>query len=123
MAALALVSDVALAVHIISIVGLMVLLLLQINKRPRRIHPGTWHSALTALVMGLLIVAIRAPLHRDNPVKWPEINNSVIGVKFLILMVILVLIHRNFKKPAVKNSVWIALVALTTTNILLALFA
>lgn len=122
MVALGWVSDVALAIHIISIIGLMVLLLMQINKSPRRIHPGTWHSALTALVMGLLMVGIRTPLHNDDPVKWPEVNNTVIGIKFSILIVILVLIQRNFKKPAVKNSIWVALIALTTTNILLALF-
>lgn len=122
MVALGWVSDVALAIHIISIIGLMVLLLMQINKSPRRIHPGTWHSALTALVMGLLMVGIRTPLHNDDPIKWPEVNNTVIGIKFSILIVILVLIQRNFKKPEVKNSIWVALIALTTTNILLALF-
>lgn len=123
MGALSLVSDVALAVHTISIIGLMVLLLMQINKSPRRIHPGTWHSALTALVMGLLMVGIRTPLHNDDPAKWPEVDNTVIGVKFVILIVILVLIHRNYKKSEVKNSIWIGLIALTTMNILIALFA
>lgn len=123
MSALGWVSDVALAIHIISIIGLMVLLLMQINKSPRRIHPGAWHSALTALVMGLLMVGIRTPLHNDDPVKWPEIDSTVIGIKFVILMVILVLIQRNRKNAEVKSSIWVALIALTTTNILLALFA
>ena len=122
MGALSLVSDVALAIHIISIIGLMVLLLMQIKKSPRRIHPGTWHSALTALVMGLLMVGIRTPLHNDDPAKWPEVDNTVIGIKFVILIVILVLIRRNFKKPGVKNSIWVALIGLTTANILIALF-
>lgn len=122
MGALSLVSDVALAIHIISIIGLMVLLLMQINKSPRRIHPGTWHSALTALVMGLILVGIRTPLHNNDPVKWPEVDNTIIGIKFIILIVILVLIRRNYKKPAVKNSIWVGLIGLTTANILLALF-
>lgn len=120
MGALSLVSDVALAIHNISIIGLMVLLLMQINKSPRRIHPGTWHSALTALAMGLLMVGIRTPLHNDDPVKWPELDNMVIGPKFVILIVILVLIQRNYKKPEVKNSIWAAILGLTTANILLA---
>lgn len=100
----------------------MVLLLMQINKSPRRIHPGTWHSALTALVMGLLMVGIRTPLHNDDPVKWPALDNTVIGSKFIILIVILVLIQRNYKKPQARNSTWVALIGLTTANILLALF-
>lgn len=122
MGALSLISDVALAIHIISIIGLMVLLLMQINKSPRRIHPGTWHSALTALVMGLLMVGLRTPLHNDDPVKWPALDNTVIGSKFIILIVILVLIQRNYKKPQARNSTWVALIGLTTANILLALF-
>lgn len=122
MGALSLISDVALAIHIISIIGVMVLLLMQINKSPRRIHPGTWHSALTALVMGLLMVGIRTPLHNDDPVKWPEVDNTIIGIKFSILIVILVLIQRNYKKAQVRNSIWVALIGLTTANILLALF-
>ncbi|HUW88570.1 MAG TPA: hypothetical protein VMW30_09420 [Candidatus Paceibacterota bacterium] len=122
MGALSLISDVALAIHIISIIGLMVLLLMQVNKSPRRIHPGTWHSALTALAMGLLMVGIRTPLHNDDPAKWPELDNTIIGIKFSILIVILVLIHRNYKKPQVRNSIWAALIGLTTANILLALF-
>jgi hypothetical protein len=73
--------------------------------------------------MGLLMVGIRTPLHNDDPVKWPEVDNTVIGIKFIILIVILVLIQRNSKKPQVKNSIWVGLIALTTTNILIALFA
>ena len=122
MGALAWVNDVALAIHIISIIGLMILLLMQINKSPRRIHPGTWHSALTALVAGLLIVGVRTPLHNENPEKWPALNNVWIGTKFIILIAILVLIYQNFRKPQVKNAIWAALIALTTINILIALF-
>ncbi|MBI3429507.1 MAG: hypothetical protein HY050_05550 [Actinobacteria bacterium] len=122
MGALAWISDVSLAIHIISIIGLMVLLLMQVNKSPRRIHPGTWHSALAALVAGLVMVGIRTPLHNDDPEKWPALNNAWVGTKFVILIAILVLIYQNFKKPQVKNSIWAALIALTTVNTLIALF-
>ena len=122
MGVLAWVNDVALAIHIIAIIGLMILLLMQISKSPRRIHPGTWHSALTALLAGLLMVGVRTPLHNNNPEKWPALNNAWVGTKFIILIAILVLIYQNFRKPQVKNSIWAALIALTTTNILIALF-
>lgn len=121
MSGLAWVNDIALIVHILSIIGVMVLLLLQISKSPRRVHPGVFHSALTALVAGLLMVGIRTPLNHQNPDKWPLLNNSWVGLKFTILLVILVLVYRNFKKPEVKNSIWLALIALTTTNILIAI--
>lgn len=122
MSGLAWVNDIALLVHILSVVGIMVLLLLQVKKSPRSIHPGVLHSALAALVAGLVMVGVRTPLHNQNADKWPLLNNAWVGTKFLILLVILVLVYRNFKKPAVKNSVWATLVALTSANILIAIF-
>jgi hypothetical protein len=122
MTGLAWVNDIALLVHILSVLAVMVLLLLQVNKSPRRIHPGVFHSALTALLAGLVMVGIRTPLHDQNADKWPMLNNAWVETKFLILLVILVLVFRNFKKPEVKNSVWAALVALTSANILIAIF-
>ncbi len=122
MTILGLISDVSLGIHIISIIGLMALLLIQIRKSPRQIHPGTFHSALTALVAGLVMVGLRAPLHNHDSVKWPSLNNGWVGTKFFILLIILVLIYRNYKKPTVKNSIWLAILALTTVNILIAVF-
>jgi hypothetical protein len=122
MTGLAWVNDIALIVHILSVVGIMVLLLLQVKKSPRRIHPGVFHSVLTALVAGLVMVGIRTPLHNQNADKWPLLNNAWVGAKFLILLAILVLVYRNFKKPEVKNSIWVAVLALTSANILIAIF-
>lgn len=122
MTALGLVSDVALGIHIISIIGLMALLLMQVRKSPRRIHPGTFHSALTALVAGLVMVGLRASLHNHDAVKWPKLNNGWVSAKFAILAVILVLIYQNFRKPEVKNSIWLLVVGLTTLNIFIAVF-
>lgn len=122
MTGLAWVHDIALLVHILSVIGIMVLLLMQVKKSPRSINPGVFHSALTALVAGLVMVGIRTPLHDQNADKWPLLNNAWVETKFLILLVILVLVYRNFKKPEVKNSIWAALVALTGANILIAIF-
>ena len=110
MTGLAWVNDIALVVHIISVLGIMVLLLMQVNKSPRRINPGVFHSGLLALVAGLLMVGIRTPLHNQNADKWPLLNNAWVGTKFVILLIILTLVYRNFKKPAVRNSIWISLV-------------
>jgi chromate transport protein ChrA len=120
MTALAWVSNIALLVHILSVIGLLILLLLQISKSPRRIHPGALHSGLTALVAGLVMVGVRPPLHVQNPNKWPLLNNGWVSVKFAILIVILVLGYQNFKKREFKNSVWITMIVLTVVNILIA---
>ncbi len=122
MSGLAWVNDIALLIHILSVIAVMVLLLLQVKKSPRRIHPAVLHSVLTAFVTGLVMVGIRTPLHDQNADKWPLLNNAWVGAKFLILLVILVLVYRNFKKSEVMNSVWVALVALTGANILIAIF-
>lgn len=121
MTALAWVNDIALWVHILSVIGLLVLLLLQISKSPRRIIPGVLHIGLTALVAGLVMVGVRTPLHTQNPDKWPLLNNGWVGIKFAILIVILILGYLNMKKTAVKNSVWSAMIALTVANIAIAL--
>jgi len=121
MTALAWVNDIALLVHILSVIGLLVLLLLQISKSPRRINPGVLHTGLTALVAGLVMVGVRTPLHTQNPDKWPLLNNGWVGIKFTILIVILVLGYLNMKKIEVKNSVWSAMIALTVANIAIAL--
>jgi chromate transport protein ChrA len=122
MTGLAWVNDIALLIHILAVLAIMVLLFLQVHKSPRRIHPGAFHSALTALVAGLVMVGIRTPLHNQNADKWPILNNAWVGTKLLILLVILVLVYRNYKKPEVKNSIWVALVALTSANIAIAVF-
>ncbi len=122
MTGLAWVNDIALLIHILSVIAIMVLLLLQVKKSPRSINPGVFHSGLAALVAGLVMVWIRTPLHDQNPDKWPLLNNAWVGAKFVILLAILVLVYRNFKKPEVKDSIWTALVALTSANILIAIF-
>lgn len=122
MTSLAWVNDISLLIHILAVLAILALLLLQVNKSPRRIHPGIFHSALTALVAGLVMVGIRTPLHNQNADKWPVLNNAWVETKFLILLVILFLVFRNFKKPVVKNSIWTSLVALTCANILIAIF-
>lgn len=122
MTGLAWVNDIALPIHILAVLGILVPLLLQANKSQRKIGSGVFYSGLLALIAGLLMVGIRTPLHNQNADKWPLLNNAWVGTKFLILLVILTLVYRNFKKPVVKNSIWALLVALTCANILIAIF-
>lgn len=122
MTGLAWVNDVALPVHIIAVLGILVPLLLQANKSERKIGVGVFYSGVLALAAGLLMVGIRTPLHNQNADKWPLLNNGWVGTKFLILLVILGIVYRNFKKPVVKNSMWASVVALTCANILIAIF-
>ena len=104
----------------LSILGILVLLLLQWNKTPRKLNPGVLHSALTALVAGVALVGIRHSLNATNATEWPLFDNTKIGVKLGIVLIILVIGYRNLKKPVLEKKTWLALLGLTLSNILIA---
>lgn len=120
MTALGWVNNISLIVHLLSVVGLVVLLLTQVNKSPRVIPVGTFHAALTALVAGGVMVGIRNTLHGQDAVKWEEFDQAKVGVKFLILGVIIYLIMKYQKTAQVKTAIWISVIGLTVANILMA---
>ena len=74
------------------------------------------------MLAGLVMVGIRTPLSSQSPDKWPELNNAWVAINFTILIAVLVLGYRNAKKSEVKNSVWLAMIGLVTTNLLIAIF-
>ena len=113
-------NDVSLVIHILSVIGILVLLLTQVSKTPRVIPTGTLHAALTALVTGVLMVGIRPSLNNQDALEWENFDQSKIGVKFIILTLILFLVFKYQKANKVKTSVWLSLIGLTITNILIA---
>jgi hypothetical protein len=118
--ALGWVNNISLLVHVLSVIGVLVLLLTQVKKSPRVIPTGTLHAALTALVAGGLMTGIRSALHNQDAAKWEEFDQAKIGIKFTILMVILYLIIKYQKAAEVKAVVWLSIIGLTITNILIA---
>ena len=104
----------------LSILGILVLLLLQWNKTPRKLNPGVLHSALTALVAGVALVGIRHSLNATNATEWPLFDNTKVAVKLGIVLIILVIGYRNLKKPVLEKKTWLALLGLTLSNILIA---
>ena len=104
----------------LSILGILVLLLLQWNKTPRKLNPGVLHSALTALVAGVALVGIRHSLNATNATEWPLFDNTKIAVKLGIVLIILVIGYRNLKKPVLEKKTWLALLGLSLSNILIA---
>lgn len=120
MSALGWVNDFSLLIHVLSVIGVLVLLLTQVKKSPRIIPVGTLHAALTALVAGGVMMGIRGTLHNQDAKKWEEFDQAKFGLKFLILAVILYLIFKYQKATEVKTSTWLSIVGLTVTNILIA---
>jgi peptidoglycan/LPS O-acetylase OafA/YrhL len=109
------INTVAYAIHLLSVLGILALLLLQWNKSPRKLNPGILHAGLTALVAGIVLVGLHNNVKPDE-----ELNHIKVGVKFIILLVILVLGYTNAKKQELTKNVWVTMLGLTVTNIVIA---
>ena len=109
------INTVAYVIHLLSVIGILVLLFLQLNKSPRKLNPGVLHAGLTALIAGLVMVGLHNNVKLDE-----ELSHVKVGIKFLILVVILVLGYKNVKKPSLSKNVWLTMLGLTITNIVIA---
>ena len=109
------INTVAYVIHLLSVIGILSLLLHQWNKSPRKLNPGILHAGLTALVAGIVMVGLHNSMKPDE-----ELNHIKVGIKFIILLVILVLGYTNVKKQELSKNVWVAMLGLTVTNIVIA---
>lgn len=102
-------------IHLLSVIGILVLLLLQWNKSPRKLNPGVLHAGLAALIAGVVMVGLHESVKPDE-----ELNHTKVGIKFLVVIVILALGYKNVKKPELPKNVWLAMIGLTVFNIVIA---
>ena len=102
-------------IHLLSVIGILVLLLLQWNKNPRKLNPGVLHAGLTALIAGVVMVGLHNSVKPDE-----ELNHTKVGIKLLVLVVILALGYKNVKKPELPKNVWLTMTGLTILNIVIA---
>ncbi len=101
--------------HMLATAGILVLLLLQINKSPRKLSKGVIHSAATALLAGLILVGTYSSAKPDE-----TLDHTKVGIKLLVVLAILVFSYVNVKKSELKKSIWLTLIGLTILNILIA---
>jgi amino acid transporter len=102
-------------IHLLSVIGILVLLMHQWNKNPRKLNPGVLHAGLTALIAGVVMVGLHDSVKPDEP-----LNHTKVGIKFLVLVVILALGYKNVKKPELPKNVWLVMTGLTVLNIIIA---
>ncbi len=102
-----------LLVHVASVLGMLVLLLMQTSKAEKVLPKGFMHAALTALVAGFALIGIDSALN-------DEISHLKVGVKFLVLMVIMILGYQNQSKPKLSNLIWGTMLGLTVFNVFIA---
>ena len=108
------VYHIAFGIHLLCVAAILVLLLLQVNKNPKKLSPGIVHASLAALIAALVMVGLWDQAH-DEPA-----NHAKFGVKGLVIAVILTLGYKNIKKPVLKNSIWATMLGLTILNIVIA---
>ena len=102
-----------LLVHVASVLGMLVLLLMQTSKSEKVLPKGFMHAALTALVAGFALIGIDSALN-------DEISHLKIGIKFLVLIVIMLLGYMNQSKAKLSNLVWGTMLGLTVFNVFIA---
>ena len=102
-----------LLVHVASVLGMLVLLLMQTSKAEKVLPKGFMHAALTALVAGFALIGIDSALN-------DEISHLKVGVKFLVLMVIMILGYQNQSKQKLSNLIWGTMLGLTVFNVFIA---
>ena len=102
-------------IHLLSVIGILMLLVLQWNKSPRKLNPGVLHAGLTALIAGVVMIGLHDSVKPDE-----ELNHTKIGIKFLVLVVILALGYKNVKKPELSKNIWLVMIGLTVFNIVIA---
>ena len=104
----------AFVIHLLAIVGMLVLLVISYKKSPRALNPGVLHATATALLAGIVMVFTWSGGHDT------EINHMKVGIKFLIVLAILVIGFVNLKKKSFTDRTFTVMLGLTVTNILLA---
>ncbi len=109
---------IAYIVHMLAIAGILGLLLHQWNKNPRKLSGGVMHSAATALLAGIVMVGAYSSAKPDE-----SLNHTTVGIKFIVVLIILVLSYMNAKKSELKKNIWLTLLGLTVLNILIATVA
>ncbi len=105
---------VAFGIHLLSILGVLALLIISWKKTPRVLNPGVLHSAATALVAGVVMVGTWSAAHEN------EINHMKVGIKFLVVLAILVVGYNSLKKKIFTDRTFTVMLGLTVVNILLA---
>ena len=108
------VYHIALGIHLLCVAAILILLLVQSNKNPKKLNPGVVHASLTALIAALVMVGLWDQVH-DEPA-----NHTKFGVKGVVIAVILTLGYKNLKNSELKNSIWATMLGLTVLNIVIA---
>ena len=105
-------------VHFVGLASLLGGFLVQIPNSEKVVNGAMFHGVLTQLVTGIALVGVlEAMKDEEGPV-----NNAKVATKLAILVVIMVLVVVNRKKPSISTGLWATIGGLTLLNIGIAVF-
>lgn len=104
---------IVLFIHLLGMASLVGGTLSQIKLSTKKVTPLMRDGSLTQLITGLVLVGL---LQANNE----SINNTVISIKFTVLIAILLLIYLGRK--SLSNKYYFAILILSITNVVFALF-
>lgn len=102
-------------VHLLGFAALLGGLLVQAREPQKQVNALMRDGAGTAFLAGLALVGV---LQAGDQ----AVDNTKIGVKLLIGLVILVLVMANMRRPSIPQGLWAALLGLTVLNVAVAVF-
>jgi hypothetical protein len=111
--------DLFLVLHFIGLAMLLGGFMVQMSSADKVVNRTMLEGALTQLITGFVLVGMLSA----GAIEGEAPNNTVVGIKLLILIVITVLAFVGRKKPPPQVALWAGIGGLTIVNILIAVFA
>jgi uncharacterized membrane protein len=107
---------------VLHFIGLAMLLggwFVQMSSADKGVNRTMLEGALAQLITGVVLVGMLS----GGAMEGEKPNNSVVGIKLLILVVITVLAFIGRKRQPPQVAIWAVIGVLTIVNILIAVFA
>ncbi|MFB6726109.1 hypothetical protein ACFCV3_38415 [Kribbella sp. NPDC056345] len=104
--------------HLIGFAALFGGFFTQLKTKTPVVNSAMLHGALTQLVTGVLLVGLASGIKDDDF----TVNNTKVGVKLVIVLVITGLLFAYRKKPALTRGTFFAIGGLTVVNTAIAVF-
>lgn len=111
-----LLRNVLLILHFVGLAALLGGFFMTMSARPKIVPVAQLHGALTMLVTGLGLVAV----HEMAPDELGPVDNTKVGVKLAILLVLTVLVVWGRRRESVPTWVWAAIGGLGLANVVIA---
>jgi hypothetical protein len=111
--------NVLLVLHFVGLALLLGAVIVQARDPQKTVTRWMFDGALTQLLTGIAMVGIAS----SGGLEGEKPNNTVVGIKLLIVLVIAVIAFIGKKKPAPQVGLWALIGVLTLVNILVAVFA